>query len=70
MASWRPIGAYRISEFALKPKIQDDQPDPVKDSPADRGCHLWYSCLSCPRERCILDEPLSGQVTLKRPKNR
>jgi hypothetical protein len=30
--AWRPIGAYRLSEFAVRPRIQDDQPDPVTES--------------------------------------
>ncbi len=25
---------------------------------ADTGCHLYPSCLACPRPRCIFDEPL------------
>lgn len=32
----------------------------------DTGCQVWPSCLSCPLERCIYDEPEGGPAARRR----
>jgi hypothetical protein len=42
------------------------EPQPHRDAPPDRGCHLSPSCLNCPRERCIEDLPPSQRSEVVR----
>jgi len=39
----------------LRPRRKDELPEHVDYR--DTGCHVHPSCLSCPLERCLFDDP-------------
>lgn len=43
------------------PRARRARRDAYDNIPADKGCHLHPSCLSCPRPACIYDEAPGSQ---------
>lgn len=50
-----PRGQYKTRAVIHKPTKVDTNTGLLMIH--GNGCHLYHNCLTCPRERCIYDEP-------------
>ena len=59
----------KAGSSSIKPNGQADH-RPEFCSYRDEGCELADSCLNCPFDRCIYDEPGGKQVWMRRLRDR